>query len=418
MTMSTRLPSPHHRAPRRALGLTGLVAGAVLAAGCGATGESPAAEATAEATAVARVDTATLSAQSVAIGGFTFDTARLVPWRSVVSVPARLMLDPGTLATIGSITEGRITHVLVRVGDRVQAGQVLVLIHSHEIMDARGAFASAIARVAAAEAERDLAVSSAARAGRLLEAKAMSRAEVERAEVARRVALAGYQQAVAERDRAAAMIEHLVGTGGVPSLADEHDVLIRTPIAGVVTGRDAQPGTVVLPGTPLVSVGDPDRLQLQMHVSAEAAAGIQPGADVRFALTETPAAVMVATVTRVAPTVDTLTRTIEVIATPARGVRSGRAESFAQAEIAGRAGAATLTVPSAAVQAFEGDTVVIVADQRGEGIHIEAVRVRVGRRAGNRTEILSGVSPGRRVIAGSAAIAKAELLKRRSPDGE
>jgi cobalt-zinc-cadmium efflux system membrane fusion protein len=71
----------------------------------------------------------------------------------------------------------------------------------------------------------------------------------------------------------------------------------------------------------------------------------------------------------------------------------------------------------AAVQALDGDTVVMVADQRGEGLHIEAVRVRTGRRAGDRTEILSGVSPGRRVIAGSAAIAKAELIKRRSPDG-
>ena len=54
------------------------------------------------------------------------------------------------------------------------------------------------------------------------------------------------------------------------------------------------------------------------------------------------------------------------------------------------------------VQALEGDTVVIVADQRGEGLHIQAVRVRTGRRAGDRTEILSGILPGRRVIAGSA----------------
>ena len=122
--------------------------------------------------------------------------------------------------------------------------------------------------------------------------------------------------------------------------------------------------------------------------------------------------------TRVAPTVDTLTRTIEVIAAPRSGVRSGRAESFAQAEISGRGGAQALAVPSSAVQALEGDTVVIVADQRGEGLRIEAVRVRTGRRAGNRTEILSGISAGRRIIAGSAAIAKAELIKRRSPSGE
>lgn len=383
----------------------------------GACGGAPDAD-TALATPVPSADTATLSAQSVQIGAFTFDSARAVPWQSSVTVPARLMLDPSALETIGSITEGRITHVLVRVGDRVQAGQVLVLIHSHEIMDARGALASAIARVSAAEAERDLAVSAAARAARLLDAKAMSRAEVERADVGRRVAEAMYQQAIAERDRATAIIDHLVGSGGVPRMADEHDVLIRTPIGGIVTSRDAQPGTVVLPGSPLLTVGNPDRLLLQMHVSAEAAAGVQPGAMVRFALTESPEMYQQATVTRIAPTVDTVTRTIEVLASPARGVRGLRAESFAQAELSGRGGAPALVVPSSAVQSLEGEVVVIIAEQRGEGLHIHAVPVRVGRRAGDRTEILSGLAPGQRVVVGSAAIAKAELIKRRSPGGE
>ena len=174
-----------------------------------------------------------------------------------------------------------------------------------------------------------------------------------------------------------AMIDHLVGTGNVPALADEHDVLIRTPIGGVVTSRDAQPGTVVLPGAPLVSVGNPDRLQLQMHLSADAAAGVQVGATVRFALTETPTTKMLAIVTRVAPTVDTVTRTIEVIAVPNGASRGARAESFVQAELLGTGGSPVLVVPSSAVQALEGDTVVIVADQRGEGLHIQAVRVRM-----------------------------------------
>ncbi len=401
----------------RRFGAVGVLLGSLLAVACGGASDAANDGAVADAAAVPTADTATLSAKTVAIGGFTYDSARMTPWQSSVTVPGRLMLDPSALATIGSITEGRITHVLVRVGDRVHAGQVLVLIHSHEIMDARSALASATAKLSAAEAERDLASSAADRAARLLEAKAMSKAEVERAEVGRRVAAASYGQAIAERDRALAMIDHLVGTGNVPALADEHDVLIRTPIGGVVTSRDAQPGTVVLPGAPLVSVGNPDRLQLQMHVSADAAAGVQVGATVRFALTEEPTTTMSAIVTRVAPTVDTVTRTIEVIAVPNGASRGARAESFVQAEIFGTGGSPALVVPSSAVQALEGDTVVIVADQRGEGLHIEAVRVRTGRRAGDRTEIRSGVSPGRRVIAGSAAIAKAELIKRRSPDG-
>ena len=354
----------------RRFGAVGVLLGSLLAVACGGASDAANDGAVADAAAVPTADTATLSAKTVAIGGFTYDSARLMPWQSSVTVPGRLMLDPSALATIGSITEGRITHVLVRVGDRVHAGQVLVLIHSHEIMD-----------------------------------------------VGRRVAAASYGQAIAERDRALAMIDHLVGTGNVPALADEHDVLIRTPIGGVVTSRDAQPGTVVLPGAPLVSVGNPDRLQLQMHLSADAAAGVQVGATVRFALTETPTTKMFAIVSRVAPTVDTVTRTIEVIAVPNGASRGARAESFVQAELFGTGGSPALVVPSSAVQALEGDTVVIVADQRGEGLHIEAVRVRTGRRAGDRTEILSGILPGRRVIAGSAAIAKAELIKRHSPDG-
>ena len=161
-------------------------------------------------------DTATLSAEAVAIAGFTFDTSKTVAWRSAVSAPARLMLEPSAVETIGSIVEGRITHVPVRVGDVVRAGDVLVMIHSHEIMDARNALSRAKAQVTSAEAERRVAVSAGERAHRLFDAKAMSRAEVERADAARTAAESMYEQAVSERDYAQALVEHLVGKGPAP----------------------------------------------------------------------------------------------------------------------------------------------------------------------------------------------------------
>jgi hypothetical protein len=70
-------------------------------------------------------------------------------------------------------------------------------------------------------------------------------------------------------------------------------------------------------------------------------------------------------------------------------------------------------VPSGAVQSFEGDTVVIAAAPRGEGMQLQAIRVRVGRRTGTLAEILSGVDTGTVVIVGGASVAKAEILKRR-----
>ncbi len=400
--------------------LSGVLTSLALVAACGnpdsAARDRSASDGSARdaaAPASAARDTATLSAQAVAIAAFTYDSARTVAWRSSAMVPAKLTLDPAAVQTIGSITEGRITRVLVRVGDVVRPGDVLVMIHSHEIMDARAMLVRATSLLTAADAERVLARAAADRAQRLLDAKAMSRAELERALAARQTADAMHEQARAELERAQGLVEHLLGDGPTPAGTDPHDVLIRTPVAGVVIERAAQPGTVVLPGSPLVTVGDPGRLLLQMHLSEKASTGVGVGSRVYFSLTDAPALRHEAVVTRLAPTMDTVTRTIEVLAAPMKGSRVGRAESFAQAEVQGQGGTAAIVVPAAAIQAFDGDTVVIAVEARGEGVFLEAVPVRVGRRSVQQMEVVSGLRAGRRIVVGSAAIAKAELLKRR-----
>ncbi|WP_337169607.1 efflux RND transporter periplasmic adaptor subunit [Gemmatimonas aurantiaca] len=385
-----------------------------LLIGCGG---APSAEPVEKSAPAAAMDTATFSAEAARIADLAVDTARTMAWQASVTVPGRLMLDPEALETIGSITEGRITHVTVRVGDRVSAGQTLVMIHSHEIMDARSSLLRARARLDAAVAERDLANTAAERAQRLFDARAMSRAELERAQVAQRVARAGFDEARAEQGRAMALVDHLAGSGPLPPDADEHDVLIRTPISGVVTERVAQPGTVVLPGMPLLTVGDPRRLQLQLYLTESAANGIVVGSSVRYALTESPTELHTATVVRVAPTVDTLTRTIEVIARP-EGAPPGRAESFVQAHVLGKGSSEAVVVPVSAVQAMGGDTVVFVAEPRGADVFLRATPVRVGRRSADRVELVAGVPGGATVVVRGAAIAKAELLRRRGGAGE
>lgn len=396
---------------------TGLVIAPLLAACAGKTDGAVADSAAAPAGAEVSIDTATFSAEAVKIAGLSIDTAQTMSWQASVTVPGRLELDPSALETIGSITEGRITHVTVRVGDRVAAGQALVMVHSHEIMDARSTLRSSAAQVVAMQAERDLSVAAAERAQRLFDNKAMSKAELERALVARRVAESNYERAVSERDRADALVEHLAGKGPLPAGADEHDVIIRTPIGGVVTSREAQPGTVVLPGTPLVTVGSPDRLQLEMHVPEQQVAGIEAGSTVRYALTDRPDQFFDAVVSRVAPTVDTLTRTVQIIA-QLRGKAAGRAETFVQANIRGRGTTKALVVSDRALQTLDGNTVVFVAEPRGDGTHVRAARVRVGRTSSERVEILAGLEAGTPVVTGGVAIAKAELLKRRSAGGE
>jgi cobalt-zinc-cadmium efflux system membrane fusion protein len=115
--------------------------------------------------------------------------------------------------------------------------------------------------------------------------------------------------------------------------------------------------------------------------------------------------------------VDTLTRTVQIVA-QLKGKPAGRAETFVQATIRGRGTTAALVVPATAVQALEGDTVVFVAEPRGEGMQVKATPVRIGRRSAEQAEVLAGLDAGKAVVVRGAAIAKAELLKRRSGGGE
>jgi cobalt-zinc-cadmium efflux system membrane fusion protein len=122
-------------------------------------------------------------------------------------------------------------------------------------------------------------------------------------------------------------------------------------------------------------------------------------------------------VTRVAPTVDTLSRTVQVIAR-LTGRPAGRAETFVQADISGRGTTPALVIPDGALQTIDGDTLVFVAEQRGAGMHVRATPVRIGRRSSERVEVLAGLQEGATVVVRGVAIAKAELLKRRSAGGE
>lgn len=368
----------------------------------------------------AAADTALLGAESVAIAGFSIDTSRLMPWSATTAAPARIVLDPARHQTLGSITEGRITRVLVRVGDAVRAGQILVAIHSHEIMDARSGLVRAESQHRTAQAERDAAEVAYDRAQRLLTAKAMGQAEVDRARVMFTAADAQLAQTAAELERATGLIEHLLGDGPLPAGLDPHEVLIRAPFNAVVVERTAVAGSVVLPGEPLLAVADAQALQLEVRLSDRQVGEVAVGSRVRFTLVGdgADASVGEAIVRRITPVVDGASRTTMAVAELVKTPPGTRAERFANASIDGVAGREVIVVPVHAVQALAGDTIVIAAEQRGEGLFLEAVPVRVGRRDGVHAEIVVGLAAGRPIVSRGAITARAELMKRREGGGD
>lgn len=359
-------------------------------------------------------DTALLTAEATRIGGFTLAAAVDEPWRDGWNLPARVTLDPAGMEPLGSIVEGRVLEVRVFPGDRVRKDDILVVTHSHEVMDARQQLVAARATAIAADSAASVAASAAARAERLLAAQAMSLGEVERARAAAASAQAAREAADAELVRAEAFLDHLVGHGTPPG-TEEHAALLRAPFDGIVTGRAVQPGQVVLVGQPLVTVARSGVLGLLLRLPEEATASVSRGDPVRFTVPAYPGRRFDARVARIAPVVDSMSRAIEVWA-PAAAAAQGalRAEMTADAELIGAARGRALAIPAGALQMMEGDTVVVLGTRLGEGMLLEARRVRVGRRTSQRVEVLEGLAAGDSVVLGGAAVGKAEILKRRT----
>lgn len=363
-------------------------------------------------------DTALLGAEAVRIAGLSVEPVAAAPWREEWSGPGRLALDPAVTQPLGAIVEGRVMQVLAQPSDRVRAGQVLVTIHSHEMLDARAAHAAARAALVRAESDARLAESAGARAERLYAGKAISVAELERARAAAVDAEALRFAAAAESERATEMLAHLIGEGPVPAGVSPHEALVRSPLDGIVISRDAQPGQVAVVGSPLVTVSRTSSLQLVLNLPEAALGAVAPGAEVQFSVQANPAREWGAVVTRVSPAIDVATRTVEVLARVDDPTGDLRPEMFATARVRGPGAETVLTVPAAAVQTLDGDTVLVVAVQRGEGMHVRAAPVRIGRRNAEVAEVLTGVAEGEAVVVEGAAIARAEILRRREAGSE
>jgi cobalt-zinc-cadmium efflux system membrane fusion protein len=397
-----------HSVPFRQFRRVFPVAGLSLLAACGGEVQTPALAAEGEAR-----DTALLTAESVRVGGFVIEPAGLRAWAESYTAPARLSLDPTRTQMLGAIAEGRVTRVLAHVGDRVRAGQLLVAIYSNQMTEAVSALSAARANDAAAASELATAENASSRAERLYELKAASLADLERARSALARANAGREASLAELRRAESMLQHLTGGESSDGSAGQ-EVLIRSPIDGVVVTQLAQAGSVVLVGAPLVDVSQTNALILRLSIPERALATVPTGAVIRFTVPVLGAEVFEAKVTRVAPTLDATTRTFDVVAQVTTQSDRLRAEMYATAELLGpAAGEMTVNIPVVAVQEFDGDTVVIAARPMPDGVELEALRVRVGQRSPDRAVIVSGLAEGTPIVVEGAAIAKAEILRRR-----
>ncbi len=348
---------------------------AAVAAGCS---REPAGEAR-EAAAAVRVDVATVTVAPIAD---RYEAGGVVAARATAAVAARLL--------------GTIREIRVAAGDRVRAGQVLVVLEGADVdAAARAATAGVAAAVegrgaaaaeeAAAEAALTLATATydritalhgkrSATAQELDEATAAVRA----AEGRRRAAAARRQEAIAGEERAAAARDGAAATATY--------LQVVAPFDGLVTEKLVEVGTMATPGLPLLRVEDTAAFRAEVRVDEARAAAVTPGTAVTVVFDDDEAPVA-ATVAEVNRAVDADSRAFLVkVPLPSRpGLRSG---TFVRVRFP--AGPRTaLTVPATAIVRQGQVTSVFVVD--GDVARLRLVRLRG-------TEVLAGLADGEVVV--------------------
>jgi RND family efflux transporter MFP subunit len=185
----------------------------------------------------------------------------------------------------------------------------------------------------------------------------------------------------------------------------EKQLQVLAPDDGVISARSATVGAVVPPGQELFRLIRQGRLEWRAEVAASELAPLRAGQAVR--VQAAGAAPVTGRLRMVAPTVDAASRNalVYVDLPAAPGLRAG---TFARGEFETGATSA-LTLPQSAVVMREGFAYVfrIGADQR-----VVQTKVGVGRRVGERIEVVSGLDAAARVVAsGAGFLADGDTVK-------
>jgi HlyD family secretion protein len=310
-------------------------------------------------------------------------------------------------AGLGASLAGTVTAVRVREGDRVAAGDLLVSLDDREaraaVWQAEAALAETVAStrdaLAQAEREAELADRDLERLRAVFEKGGLTRQRVEQAE----------QRAHDARSRLESLrarMAHEADSGDLVAVARARATLeaararlaltrVTAPADGVILTRSVEPGDAAQPGRVMLELAFDGPVELVVFPSEENLGQLRMGAPVNASADAFPDQVFIGTVTLISPTVDPSQGTVEVrvaVPEPPDYLRPEMTVSV-NVEAGRRTGARVL--PEEAVQGLgAGETwVAVIVEGR-----LERREVEVGLRAGDRVEILSGLSANERVV--------------------
>lgn len=314
-----------------------------------------------------------------------FEAGGVVQARTIAAVAARLVAP--------------VLDVRVTPGDRVRAGQVLVVLDGRDLeAHTRAAIATesaagdgAVATQAeerSAQASLALAQATYDRIAALHGKRSATAQELDQATSALRAAESRVHAAAARVQEAASGIQRARASREAAA-ATESFLRLTAPFDGLVTEKMVEPGNMAAPGQPLLRVEDTRSFRVDVRVDESRAAGLTPGTHVEVSLDDDPErVVVVGTVSEVSRAVDADQRASlvkVVLSADATKLRSG---AFARVRFPGPARRALTVPPEAVLTKGQVDSVFVV--------EANTARLRLVRLRGR--EVLAGLTDGDVVI--------------------
>lgn len=319
-------------------------------------------------------------------------TVRLAPLETSVAVTGTLVSN--VRVDVKAQTIGRVLRFDKQEGDTVAAGEALVWVDDENyrlaVQQAESAVQVAEAGLERAKVMQAHTRSELERAQNLLRSGGITDRDLKAAQLAEQDARAQVALAAAQLAQARATLE----------VARKHlrDTVIHSPVAGQIQRRHVNPGAYVEAPTPVFTVVDNRRLELESPVPTAELAPVRTGQRVTFRVNAYPGQTFAGRVLEINPAVEAETRSAKVrigVDNPSGKLRAGM---FAEGQILTGVSTQAIVVPAAAVyrddRSAAAAQVFVVENQR-------AVRrkVRIGRELDGRLEILEGLRPGDMLIA-------------------
>lgn len=342
-----------------------------------------------------------LSAKQVDAGGFAVATVRGGEINTTITVPGSIIPSGDRIARVAVRLLGTVVELRKRLGDSVQSGEVVAIIESREVADAKSEYL-------ATRLVMDLQRTLFERSSRLFEGKILSENDYLRARTTfedARVKLETARQKLFALSLTAEQIEALPQQP-VETLRRQE---LRSPITGRIAERRVEIGSLVGregQESELFVVVDATTVWADFAVPTSDLVGIHEGQQVSVAAgAKSPP--LPGTIIFISPILDKDTRAARVVASVENSQGVLRPGAFVTADISTENDSAASVVPRSALQTINGKPVVFVRNASG----FEARSVVVGRQDARVAEIMTGLARGESIATLNTFVLKADLGK-------